>query len=301
MTDRIDYIVPLVNPDDPKWREDFARTCKREGINASTSSARWRNWGTDCYIFRALEQNLPWLGTVHVLVSRDSQVPAWLNTAEAHVVTHADIMPARHLPTFNSQAFEMYLGNIPGLSERFIYSNDDMFPLAPLTPGDFFRDGVPCLHHNERTWSALDSGLFRRTCREELQLIAPDFGRTFTNTWLKDSHGLSPMLLSTLRAVWDRHGEQLDASPSPFRRPGNFNQYIFNYWQHLSGQYIDHTPRTIYTDNNMLTPRLCELIKKAQAVLVVNDCGSGEEWAYQRAAVLQAFEERLPKKSKYEL
>jgi hypothetical protein len=33
----------------------------------------------------------------------------------------------------------MFLHRIPGLSERFIYGNDDMFPLSQLEPEDFFR------------------------------------------------------------------------------------------------------------------------------------------------------------------
>ena len=36
-------------------------------------------------------------------------------------------IPNNFLPTFNSCTIEMFIGNIKGLSEYFIYGNDDMF------------------------------------------------------------------------------------------------------------------------------------------------------------------------------
>jgi hypothetical protein len=41
----------------------------------------------------------------------------------------------------------MFLHLIPELSDRFMYANDDMFPLSPLSQEDLFtRDGRPCMH-----------------------------------------------------------------------------------------------------------------------------------------------------------
>ncbi|PWN47162.1 hypothetical protein IE53DRAFT_335873 [Violaceomyces palustris] len=42
------------------------------------------------------------------------------------------------LPTFNSMAVEAMLGDEPGLSEHFIYSNDDFFFLSDLSTSDFY-------------------------------------------------------------------------------------------------------------------------------------------------------------------
>ncbi|MDE8160206.1 capsule biosynthesis protein CapK, partial [Erysipelothrix rhusiopathiae] len=33
---------------------------------------------------------------------------------------------------------------IEGLSEHFVYFNDDMFLNKPVTPEDFFKEGLPC-------------------------------------------------------------------------------------------------------------------------------------------------------------
>ena len=45
------------------------------------------------------------------------------------------------LPTHNSQAVESQLQHIKGLSEHFLYSNDDMFLGRPLGPDMFFSPG----------------------------------------------------------------------------------------------------------------------------------------------------------------
>ena len=41
------------------------------------------------------------------------------------------------LPTFASPSIEMNLDNIPGLSQKFIYFNDDVNLIKPICPSDF--------------------------------------------------------------------------------------------------------------------------------------------------------------------
>ena len=44
------------------------------------------------------------------------------------IITHEDIFEnTAHLPTFSSPAIESNLWRIPGLSEKFLYFNDDVF------------------------------------------------------------------------------------------------------------------------------------------------------------------------------
>ena len=67
------------------------------------------------------------------------KVPVWLNTdhPNVRVVTHKEIFDPKHLPTFSSPAIEINLHKIPGLSNRFIYANDDFFLMRPICPGKF--------------------------------------------------------------------------------------------------------------------------------------------------------------------
>ena len=50
----------------------------------------------------------------------------------------------QYLPTYNSHTIELNLHRIPGLSENFVYFNDDVFLIRPVTPQHFFKNGKPC-------------------------------------------------------------------------------------------------------------------------------------------------------------
>jgi hypothetical protein len=68
------------------------------------------------------------------------QRPSWLRDhANLHLVDHRDILEADALPTFNSLAIETGLHHIDGLSEQFLYMNDDVFVGKPLEARKFFH------------------------------------------------------------------------------------------------------------------------------------------------------------------
>lgn len=55
---------------------------------------------------------------------------------------HDEIFPdPADLPTFNSHAIEACLHRIPGLSDHYLYFNDDIFLARPLRPEHFFTAG----------------------------------------------------------------------------------------------------------------------------------------------------------------
>lgn len=87
---------------------------------------------------RSLERNAPWVNRVYLFTCRP-QVPSWLETAHPRltVVHHDEVIPAARLPTFNSFAIISHLHLIPGLSDRFLYVEDDMLFLRKVTLTDF--------------------------------------------------------------------------------------------------------------------------------------------------------------------
>ncbi len=98
---------------------------------------------------------LPWVRTVYVVTA--SQVPpvdrSLLRGGRLQIVDHADIVPAAYLPTFNSRVVESCLHRIPGLSDVFLYDNDDYFHFAPVAPSAFvdaLDDGRFALHLHVR-------------------------------------------------------------------------------------------------------------------------------------------------------
>jgi len=125
----IDVVYTWVDDRWPGYHEELARFTEKP---ADSDPSRTRdNLDLMRYSLRSLERALPDLGTVYFLTCRP-QVPEWLDTShpKIRVVHHDQIMSAEILPTFNSLAIISHLHLLPGLSERFLYFDDDIL----LTP-----------------------------------------------------------------------------------------------------------------------------------------------------------------------
>ena len=95
------------------------------------------------YSLRSLWRNAGWVRNVYVVTN--GQIPSWLNLdhPRLRVVPHHDLYTnLTHLPVFASPSIECHLHRIPGLSERFIYMNDDVFFGKTIHPEDFYSDLV---------------------------------------------------------------------------------------------------------------------------------------------------------------
>lgn len=96
------------------------------------------------YSLRSVEKNAPWINKIYIITNK--QVPHWLNLnhPKIKIVDHTEIMPKEALPNFNSNAIEHCIKNIPNLSEKFLYANDDMLITKPVLPEFFFdKEGYP--------------------------------------------------------------------------------------------------------------------------------------------------------------
>jgi hypothetical protein len=133
----------------------FAHALTRAGAEADRASAdvrarRFRDNGELRYSMRSLVHFAPWVRRIYLVTNGD--VPAWLDRRSDRVaiVTHAALFDSTDdLPTFNSNAIEMHLHRIAGLSRKFLYLNDDLFLGRPCTLADF-SDGRTGLFLFER-------------------------------------------------------------------------------------------------------------------------------------------------------
>ena len=106
------------------------------------TTQRFRDLDTFRHALRSASMFLPWVRTIFVVTN--GVFPCWLKeTGKIRFVRHEDIFPDHsHLPTFHSQAIEVNLHRIPGLSELFIYANDDFLFAKPISRDHFFG-GTP--------------------------------------------------------------------------------------------------------------------------------------------------------------
>ncbi len=142
----IDAVYLWVDGKDPAFRTQYKQALDNQTSGSRKNSVaphRFRDNGELRHSLRSVHQFAPWIRRIHILTN--GQVPAWLNTSHEKIalVTHDVVFDDKaHLPTFNSNAIEMQLHRIPGLSKRFLYFNDDVFLGQPVSKSDYLtRDG----------------------------------------------------------------------------------------------------------------------------------------------------------------
>ena len=84
---------------------------------------------------------LPLINRIHIGVDHQKFSLEFLEPSCQRRTSFVDLqefVPAKYLPTFNSHVIEAHLHMIPGLTEHFIYSNDDMVFVRPQDLADKF-------------------------------------------------------------------------------------------------------------------------------------------------------------------
>jgi len=279
---------------DPLWQEDFRKVHLRYDERNKYDFVRFRSWDTEELLIRCVRRFMPFVRTIYILLARESQRKPWMDVNGIRVVYHREFIPEKFLPTFNSCAIEMFLHRIPGLSERFIYGNDDMFPLAPLTEKDFFEGYIPCLRHGEKPFPD-NPNIFHLSCRNGLNFVAYEFGKKYTDTWVKGGHSLTPMLKGTWEYLWKRGGE-IEASISAVREPCNFNQWLCPWWHYLAGNYIDRVPSRTYVSTRNSIEEVVKAMSTSKGIVCVNDNECADNYMEYGNAVKACIEKILEKR-----
>ena len=187
-------------------------------------AGRYRDNDELRHSLRSLWFGCDWVRKIFVVTA--DQVPAWLDTEDERieVVSHRDILPESCLPTFNSHAIEAALHRIEGLSEHFVYFNDDVFVGRPLRPDHFFTSsGLPKVFLSDARVTGVDDDrqlAVDNAAMRGRRLLARDFGRVAA---FKPHHAPFALRRSAARRAHQairRRGRGDDASPLPAsRRP----------------------------------------------------------------------------------
>jgi hypothetical protein len=102
------------------------------------------------------------------------------------------------------------------------------------------------------------------------------------------------MLLETVRRVCQRHADRIYTSFTVERTARNFNQYIYPFWQHLSGEYVDHVPKRQYVGPRTPTGDIAAIIRDPDCGIVcLNDNEMITDWLDRAAIVRQEIRSKL--------
>lgn len=133
----VDAVYLWVDGSDPAWSE---RMHRHRGTTAEVraDSERFRQMEELRYSLRSLDMFAPWIRRVFIVT--DDQRPSFVQPDDRlTIVDHRDIADdIGRLPTYNSDVLSSWLHRIPGLSEHFLYLNDDVFFGRAVQPSLFF-------------------------------------------------------------------------------------------------------------------------------------------------------------------
>ena len=331
--DKIDFVVPWVDGNDPEW-------CKQKNKyipskESDSGENRYRDMGLLKYWFRSVEKYAPWVNRVHFITW--GHLPQWLNTdyEKLNIVNHKDYIPGKYLPTFSSHPIELNIHRIEGLSERFVYFNDDMFLTGSVDEEFFFKNGKPCdCAYLTNVYFDDTNDCFGHICANDIMLINREFsyiksflkhpfkyvnlrynlknniknmlkltnGSVFSG--LENHHLATPYLKSTFEEVWEYHYDILDRTcSSRFRSPYDVNQYIFTYRQLVSGNFYPVNSYSrgkimrICQDNSHITSALNDNKNK---IICINDTVENIDFYTASKQIASVFEEKFPNKSAFE-
>jgi hypothetical protein len=294
----VDVVYTWVDGSDPDWLRRRAAATGRSYHPEAASDARYINRDELRYSLRSLHMFAPWVRNVFLVT--DGQVPGWLDLTDPRiqVVDHRDIFSDPSvLPVYNSCAIESQLHHIDGLSEHFLYLNDDMFFAAPLTPQTFFMaNGLSRFFLSQNriplgpvTDSDTPTDVMIKNNRE---LISRRFGRVITQGTQHVPYALRRSVLAEIEHEFP--AEHRTTMASRFRAADNLTitYSLYHYYAFLTGRAVPG--RVNYGYVQLAVPDLAARLARALArrdwdVLCLNDAYSTASEIRTQTAVVKPF------------
>jgi len=240
----IDLVYTWCDSADPVWNARRLATMKKFGLASGASE------NVDCryaandelrYSLRSAERCVPWVRNVFLVIADDAAPPEWLrlDSPKLRIVRLGEILPDPSKPCFCSDAIEHRLAFIPGLAERYLYSNDDTFFARPLSPGFFYaKDGYPFFRFGGRrrqsgkaaypTYVGMienAAGLVRETLGARVRAK-----NRMEFLELYPHHNIDAYRKSDVQEAYGRYGRWIEPMfDYPFRRKENIQRVIYAY------------------------------------------------------------------------
>ncbi|MFJ8127625.1 stealth family protein [Streptomyces hydrogenans] len=306
----VDVVYTWVDGSDPAWlrrRAEFSG----EGYHAeAANAARYLSRDELRYSLRSLHMYAPWVRNIYLVT--DDQTPDWLDTdlPGLKVVSHKDVFRSPELlPTFNSHAIESQLHHIEGLSEHFLYFNDDVMLGNEVTPGDFFHaNGItkffpsPALVPlGERT---VDDPPVAAAGKNNRRLIQERYGAVLVQKMKHMPHPLSRAVLTEIETEFEAEYRHTEASRFRSIDDISISSSLHHYYAFHTGRAVPSQLPYSYLDltHPWTETRLGRLLAaRDKSVFCVNDTVSTEQEVGEQKDLITPFlEAYFPVPSPYE-
>jgi hypothetical protein len=244
----IDAVIAWVDGEDPVHkakRKKYGNWADLDNDEVG-GDIRFTSVGEIRFCIASLLRFAPFLRKIFVVTdSQDPDVSEFVShyfpdtKTEIVIVDHKDIYAGYEsaLPVFNSLSIETMLWRIPGLSEHYVYLNDDFLIISPVTEEDFFQDGKAICYVDP--FSVPLARLLRKIkprrkghkifgFKDSMLNAADAVGQKWTFPYI--GHIPLAMKRSLQEKFYNDNPEALLSNMSPrFREPHQFNPQVLYY------------------------------------------------------------------------
>ena len=313
----IDAVYTWVDGSDRDWQRSKAQALHLSDtdshIQNAVDEARFADHDELRYSLRSIEQYAPWINKIWIVTA--GQTPEWLDTSNprVEVVSHEQIWPDVHgLPSFNSHAIEANINSIAGLSEHYLYFNDDFLFGRPVRPESFYHgNGIAKIFESRAHVDFTDvdelDNASTIAAKNARSIIESTFGKTYSRKFF---HVPTPVVKSVLADAEERFPEVFKVTrAASFRQSTDIaavGSFYFN-WAHAAGKAV--TARISYAYIDPATAqgrsRFASAIARRQFDTICINDGSTEETPEERIEtdkfIRKSLQEFLPVPSSFEL
>ena len=310
----MDAVYTWVDDRDEDWlrakREALASRGADDLHAVAANDSRFHSQDELRYSLRSIDMYADWIRHIYIVTA--DQVPQWLDLDNPRItlISHRDLFGDRgRLPTFNSHAIESQLHHIDGLSENFVYLNDDVFfgrgiPPSAFAMGNgitkFFMSTVKIV---PGPVTDLDRP-FSSAAKNNRDLIERRFGRTVTNKLQHTPHALRRSVLFDLEREFPDEVAVTASAQFRSREDLSIAAALAHYYGYVTGRAVPSRLDYLYLDiaDPATEERLDQLLQKRDAdVFCLNDNDSTDvDIAIQRAMIESFLQSYYPLPSQFE-
>ncbi|HUO37482.1 MAG TPA: stealth conserved region 3 domain-containing protein [Mycobacterium sp.] len=251
----VDMVFSWVDGSDSQFRARRAAQMAARAVGeGDDADARIRQIDELKYALRSVHMFAPWVR--RIFVATDSTPPAWLaEHPRVRIVRAAEHFsdPAVS-PVYNSHAVESQLHHIDGLSEHFLYSNDDMFFGRPLKASMFFTPGGVTKFMEAKIRIGLganDPGRsgFENAARVNRQLLFQRFGQLITRHLEHTAVPLRKSVLTEMEHEFPREFARTQASAFRSATDISVTNSLYHYYALLTARAAQQEKaKVLYVD-----------------------------------------------------
>jgi len=228
-TEKIDLVYSWVDSSDIEWQKKKQNYEQNYDLSTGANDkSRFVDNDELKYSLRSVEKYMPWIN--HIYIITDNQKPEWLNldNPKISVVDHKEIIPNEYLPTYSSRVIEHCMVNIPNLSEKFLYANDDMFVSSSVSPEFFFTKGDKLVYRVNHGVTQPNRNLHTDSLINAEKLIFNKYGKLYNHF---PHHNIDPYKKSEIKACYEEFKDEIDKTISHrFRTSDDVSRFIYHYY-----------------------------------------------------------------------